>query len=189
MLGGSQASGSPAHLAEARPVLPAIRDVTRGKAVMAMPDSMRNVYAEFYAGTFENLVRKLGRGEHVGGAELALALRSNPDLPVPPVVRDYLCRYLEGKVRKPGGRKPGGAVKLVRDVWAAGLYQQYLAWLKRRKRRFGLTGWLELRCADWWQGPPHERAARMVARRMFRNQNLEACAEHRVFTKVAANLF
>ena len=136
---------------------------------MAMPDSMQNVYAEFYAGTFENLVRKLGRGEHVGGAELALALRSNPDVPVPPIVRDYLCQYLKGKVRKPGGRKPGGAVQLVRDVCAAGLYQQYLAWLKRRKRRFGLTGWPALEPADWWQGPPHERAARMVARRMFRN--------------------
>jgi hypothetical protein len=140
---------------------------------MAVPDSRRQFYAEFHTGTFENLSRKLGRGEHVSGDELALALRSNPDVPVPPVVRDYLCRYLEGKVRKPRGRKPGGAVQLVRDADAAALYERYLSWLQRRKRRFGLVGWPALQCADWWQGPPHERAARMVARRWFPNHTWE----------------
>jgi hypothetical protein len=140
---------------------------------MAVPDTVRDPYAEFRAGTFENLARELGRGEHVGGDALALALRSNPDVPVPPVVRDYLCRYLEGKIRKPRGRKPGGAVQLVRHVYAAALYERYLAWLQRRKRRFGLIGWQTLQRADWWQGPPHERAARMVARRLFRNHTWE----------------
>ena len=140
---------------------------------MAVPDSVRKVYAGFHAGTFENLTRKLGRGEHVSGDELALALRSHPEAPVPPVVRDYLCRYLEGKVRKPRGRKPGGAVQLIRNACAAPLYERYLAWLKRRERRFGLGGWPALQGADWWQGPPHERAARMVAKRLFRNHNWE----------------
>jgi hypothetical protein len=138
-----------------------------------MRDSVQDVNAEFRAGRFENLVLKLGRGEHVNGDALALALRSNPDVPVPPVVRDYLCRYLEGTVRKPRGRRPGGPFQTVRDTCAALLYEQYLAWLKRRKRRFGLDGWPALQGADWWQGPPHERAARMVARRWFRNRPWE----------------
>lgn len=46
------------------------------------------------------------------------------------------------------------------------LYQRNLAWLRRRKERYGhLNGWPSIRQADWWQGPPHERAARMVAKR------------------------
>jgi hypothetical protein len=138
-----------------------------------MPDSVQNVYAEFRAGTFENLVRKIGRGEHVSSDELALALRCNPDVAVPPVVHDHLCQHLEGKVRKPRGRTPGGAVQLVRDATAAALYERYLVWLKRRKRRLGLKGWPALQGADWWQGPPHERAARMVARRLFQGHTWE----------------
>ena len=140
---------------------------------MAVPDRMQDVYAEFRAGTLENLVRKLGRGQHVSGEELALALRSNPDALLPPVVRDYLCRFLEGKVGNPRGRKPGGALQIVRNACAPMLYERYLAWLRRRKRRLGLDGWPALQGARWWQGPPHERAARMVAKRLFRNNNWE----------------
>jgi hypothetical protein len=150
-----------------------VRDVIQGRAIIAGPDSARKVYAEFRAGTFENLVRRLGRGQHVSGDELALVLRSNPEVPVPPLVREYLCRCLEDKVRKPRGRRPGGAFQLVRDACAAMLYERYLAWLKRRKRRFGLVGWPTLQGADWWQGPPHERAARMVARGCFPNHTWE----------------
>ena len=134
---------------------------------------MQDVYAEFRAGTFESLARKLGRGEHVSGDELALALRSNPDVPVPSDVHDYLCQHLEGTVRKPRGRKPGGALQLIRDAYAAALYERYLAWLKRRKRRLGLKGWSALQGADWWQGPPHERAAPMVAKRLFQRHTWE----------------
>lgn len=154
-------------------MLPAIRDETVARTVMAVPDSARKAYAEFHAGTLENLVRKLGRGQHVSGEELALALRSNPDALLPPVVRDYLCRYLEGKVGNPRGRKPGGAFQLLRNACAAALYKRYLVWLKRRKRRFGLDGWPALQDAGWWRGPPHERAARMVARRWFPNHTWE----------------
>ena len=138
-----------------------------------MPDSRQDAYAEVRAGSFENLARKLGRGHHVTGHELALALRSNPDVPVPPVVRDYLCQYLGGEVRKPRGRKPGGALRLVRDAYALVLYERLLAWLKRRKRRLGLKGWPVLQSTDWWQGPPHERAARMVAKRLFQGHTWE----------------
>jgi hypothetical protein len=46
-------------------VWPAIHDVTQRRSVTAMPDSVQDVYAEFRAGSFENLVLKLGRGEPV----------------------------------------------------------------------------------------------------------------------------
>ena len=47
----------------------------------------------------------LDRGDYVEGADLAAALREQDGKPVPPQVLDYLCRYLEGNVTKPRGRK------------------------------------------------------------------------------------
>jgi hypothetical protein len=58
-------------------------------------EHMRDIYAEFRAGTFENLARKLGRGEYVNGEQLALALRSNPNVAVPP--RDQLMNSAKTK--------------------------------------------------------------------------------------------
>lgn len=48
-------------------------------------------------------------------------------------------------------------------------YFDFLTWLKERKRRYGhLKGWLMIRDADWWQGPPSERALRMARKRVKR---------------------
>ena len=43
-------------------------------------------------------------------------------------------------------------------------YARYLTWLQRRKRSMELEGWKLIRGADWWHGPPNERAARMTCR-------------------------
>ena len=54
-------------------------------------------------------------------------------------------------------------------------YARYFAWLKQRKRpkklkrrerSIELKGWKTIREADWWRGPPSERAARMTCRRL-----------------------
>src|SRR5258705_462866 len=42
-------------------------------------------------------------GRHISGEDLAVAIEANPSQPLPDVLRDYLCRFLRGKVK----RKPG----------------------------------------------------------------------------------
>jgi len=47
-----------------------------------------------------------------------------------------------------------------------GLYERYLPWLQARKKRYGhLNGWPSTQSDGFWQGPPGEVAARMVAYR------------------------
>lgn len=107
----------------------------------------------------------LDRGDYVDGADLAAALREQSGKPVPPKVLDYLCRYLGGKVSKPKGRNATPKTERLRlQMIIRHDYLRYLAWLRKRKKRYGqLDGWSVIRQASWWQGPPNERAARMTA--------------------------
>ena len=99
---------------------------------------------------------------------LAQALRLNPDSPLPPAIYDYLCDFLEGKVRAPGGRPPDfeNPLSQIKRVHIPLTYECYYTWLKARKKSEGLTGWTLIQGADWWQGSPNERAARMTRRRL-----------------------
>ncbi len=99
---------------------------------------------------------------------LAQALRLNPDSPLPPAIYDYLCDFLEGKIRAPGGRPPDfeNPLSQIKKVLIPATYERYYTWLKARKKSVGLTGWKPIQGADWWQGPPNERAARMTCRRL-----------------------
>ena len=119
------------------------------------------LYERFSPRSLARLERRIRDGDYVSDLALAEALRANAGDPLPNLVLDYLCRRLEGKVRKPRGRKAGGPVFMLRNAYAAALYERYLTWLQRRERSLGLKGWGSIREADWWQGPPHERAARM----------------------------
>ena len=99
---------------------------------------------------------------------IAAALRENPGVPLPPEIHGYLCDFLEGKVPAPAGRpavieKPLAQIK---KALISPTYARYLAWLKRRKRSMGLKGWKTIQEADWWRGPPNERAARMTRRHL-----------------------
>ncbi len=59
---------------------------------------------------------------------------------------------------------------VLRQMLAAVDYERYLAWLRARKKRFGLRGWRCVREAAWWQGrSPHQIAAEMVRRRLWRS--------------------
>ena len=124
-----------------------------------------DVYEKFGPTSFAVIERRLARGTFIAPAELALALEANPDVAPPPAVRDYLIRTLRGEVTARRGREPGGITDQLRDLLAVVFYERNFTWLSRRKKRDGqLKGWAAIRSADWWHGPPHERAARMVAR-------------------------
>jgi hypothetical protein len=108
------------------------------------------------------------RHRYLPPAELARALRENPGVPLPPEIHDYLCEFLEGKIKARGGRPKvsENPVRLLKRVLVPVIYERYYGWLKQRQRSVGLEGWTLIRQAEWWQGPPSERAARMIARRL-----------------------
>ena len=110
---------------------------------------------------------RVAKGEYVSAGELAAALRKHGLRPIPSCVLEYLCRLLEGKVTKPKGRKALPKLeKRRRRMILRHFYRRHLTWLQNRKARYGhLDGWSRIRQASWWQGPPNERAARMVAQR------------------------
>ena len=107
------------------------------------------------------------RRAYIPPEQIARALRENAGVPLPPAIHDYLCDFLEGKIKAPAGRPSDveDPVKQFRKFLVPLTYERYLAWLQRRKRTVGLEGWTLIRDADWWRGPPNERAARMTRRR------------------------
>lgn len=109
------------------------------------------------------LAGRIERGEYVAGAELAMSLRAHGSRPIPEAVLDYLCRYLEGQVERPKGRKPLPAMDQRRiDMIIRGLYYHYYGYLKNRERRYGHhAGWTK--CTY----PPGEMAGRLVARHYY----------------------
>ena len=108
------------------------------------------------------------RRAYIPPEQIARALRENPGIPLPPEIHDYLCNLLEGKVQTPAGRRPDSESPLsqIKKILISPTYARYLAWLQRRKRSMGLKGWKQIREADWWDGPPNVRAARMTRRRL-----------------------
>lgn len=55
----------------------------------------------------------LEAGEYVDSAKLAEVLRQHGTQPLPDRVLDYLCRYLEGDVKKTEGIRAGGPIRSV----------------------------------------------------------------------------
>ena len=106
------------------------------------------------------------RRAYIPPKQIARALRENPGVPLPPDIHDYLCDFLEGKIPAPAGRPADfeNPLTQIKKHLIPPTYARYLAWLKRRKRSMELKGWKTIRNADWWRGPPSERAARMTCR-------------------------
>lgn len=85
--------------------------------------------------------------------------------PMPKTVRAYLRRRLDGQAKK--RRAVAGRIRRNKcEIWTSRRGSSIEAWLTARKRKHGLKGWRFIRDADWWQGPPSERAARMIQKNM-----------------------
>ncbi len=106
------------------------------------------------------------RRAYIPPEQIARALRKNPGVPLPSEIHDYLCDFLEGTIQAPAGRPADfeDPLSQIKKTLIPPTYARYLAWLRQRKRSVGLRGWKCIRDADWWDGPPNERAARMTCR-------------------------
>ena len=126
-------------------------------------------YGKMLFGIIEKRLKSSSkRRAYIPPEQIARALRENPGIPLPPEIHDYLCDFLEGKILVPAGRPADSENPLsqIKKTLIPLKYARYLAWLKQRKQSMGLKGWKQIQNADWWQGPPSERAARMTQFRL-----------------------
>ena len=116
--------------------------------------------------------KQIQNGRVPTGKELALILDANAQEALPSWFVDILGKYLRGELKQRPGRPKSSVLSAIHLEIAKYKYPHYLAWLQKRKRTQGLTGWPSIQEKDWWKGPPHERAARMVRHRWLRNVSL-----------------
>jgi hypothetical protein len=128
------------------------------------PSDGRTPFDLFGPGAFWAVQHQLERGEYVDGKELALVLRKNPGKALPDPIREYMIRWFEGEVKRPRGRRPGGAVKELRDALAYALYREYLEQFQREVKSIRKAAQTGRR-----PRPPHFRAAEQVACELFPN--------------------
>jgi len=119
---------------------------------------------------------------YVSPKEIAYALRNRESDALPREVIDYIAATLAGEIQTPRGRKPLSYLQLlIREQVIPVYYQQCLAFVQRRYARWTKAkkektthhvtekdldyGWSALRGQPYWEGEPHERAARITAQR------------------------
>ena len=121
-----------------------------------------------------NLQRSITEGKIPTAAELADILEANSEKPLPPWFAAILVKSLRGKLKRRRGRPNESFLSETSFEIAKWKYPLYLAWLQKRERSYGLQGWSAVRGKDWWAGPPHERAARIVTARWLKHMSWRA---------------
>lgn len=121
-----------------------------------------------------NLERSIAEGKIPTAAELATVLEANSEKPLPPWFIATVVKSLRGELKKRPGRPKASPLLEIRFALANARYPLYLAWLQKRQRSSGLEGWSAVRGKDWWTGPPHERAARIVTHRWLKHMSWKA---------------
>jgi hypothetical protein len=114
------------------------------------------------------LEARLERGEAISSKDLALAIEGNPDVPLPPALRDYLVRHLRGEVSTKRGPKRTPAADL-KDRVAALRYERALrvfSYLDVRKKRNAEARRFTLPRGE---ESPSERALNHTARKLQMN--------------------
>ena len=128
--------------------------------------SRPNLFDLFDATSLLNLERRLAEGKIPTADELAAVLEANSAGPLPAWFSALVVKSLRGELKKKRGRpKDENPLSSIYFQFAMAKYHQYLPRLQKRERSVGLDGWPALRGKPWWDGPPHERAARMATAR------------------------
>jgi hypothetical protein len=135
---------------------------------------LQSVYDLYGPTSLLNLEKSIAEGKIPTAAELAAVLEANSEKPLPPWFIAAVVKSLRGELKKQPGRPKAGTLSEIRFALAKARYPLYLAWLQKRERLFGLEGWSAVRGKDWWAGPPHERAARIVTQRWLKHMSWRA---------------
>ena len=128
--------------------------------------SRPSLFDLFDATSLLNLERRLAERKIPTAEELAAVLEANSAQPLPAWFSALVVKSLRGELKKKRGRpKDENPLSSIYFQFAMAKYHQYLPRLQKRARSVGLDGWPALRGKPWWDGPPHERAARMATAR------------------------
>ncbi|MEZ5900057.1 MAG: hypothetical protein R3D51_11265 [Hyphomicrobiaceae bacterium] len=100
---------------------------------------------------------------------LVVEIKRNAREPIPQIVLAHLSDRLDGKAKKRQGRGRITPGRQFTKMFIATSFDRRESWLAWRQAACGLEGWRRIRRAEWWQGPPSERAARMVQARLKLN--------------------
>ena len=135
-----------------------------------------SLYDLYGATSLLNLERSIAEGKTPSGPEIAAILEANSDEPLPPWFIEIVVKSLRGELKKRAGRPKESWLSEVRFAIARmAISRVYLAWLQKRQAfRSGLVGWAAVRGKDWWTGPPHERAARIVTAQWLKHMSWRA---------------
>jgi hypothetical protein len=130
-----------------------------------------NLYDLYGPTSLVNLERSIADGKMPTGPEIAAVLEANSDEPLPPWFIAIVVKSLRGGLKKRPGRPKENFWAETRFEIARWKYPRYLAWLQKRQLSSGLNGWAAVRGKDWWTGPPHQRAARIVTKRWLKHMS------------------
>jgi hypothetical protein len=136
-----------------------------GHGTGCLMSKTQNIYDLFGPTSLSRWERLIADGKTPTKIELADILEANREEPLPPWFIETVVKSLRGELIRRPGRPKEGALLQIRFQLAKAKYPLYHEWLKKRKRVSGLNGWPAVRKKHWWQGPPHERAARIVTGR------------------------
>src|SRR5258705_2206389 len=136
--------------------------------------NLKSVYDLYSPTSLLNLKRSIAEGKTPTAEELADILEANSERPLPPWFVATVVKSLRGELKKWPGRPKGNSLLEIRFALAKARYPRYLAWLQKRQSSSGLEGWSAVRGKDWWIGPPHERAARIVTQKWLRHMTWRA---------------
>ncbi|MGY4406860.1 hypothetical protein [Bradyrhizobium sp. USDA 3315] len=127
--------------------------------------SQPTLFDLFEATSLQNCKRLLDAGEIPTSEQLADILSANAHRPLPAWFLDLVAKALRGELKRRAGRPKERLIQQIRFAAATADYGPHLGWLTKRDRTSGLRGWSLLRHQDWWSGPPHERAAKIVIKK------------------------
>jgi hypothetical protein len=99
-------------------------------------------------------------GHYISGEELAVAIEANAGQPLPDGLRDYLCRYLRGKIkRKRGPKGSDREFRFLIEFLANAEYRKELRRLQMERKVRGRQAIAEGVLS------PHEEAVRIIKER------------------------
>ncbi len=112
------------------------------------------------------LARRLQQDAHcwLEAREIVQGLQASLAEPIPAALLAHLEARLEATAQRQRG--PNSRDRHVRDLLIWAKYYRIHGWLVARRRARDLKGWRAIQGAQWWKGPPAERAARMTQSRL-----------------------
>jgi hypothetical protein len=128
-----------------------------------------NLYDLFGPTSLKRWERLISQGELPTNQQLAEIVEANAGTPLPSWLIELVAKGLRGELKQRPGRPKQSAISKIQFALAESRYSRVLRWLQKREQKCGPGGWSILRGQDWWQGPPHERAARIVTARWLRH--------------------